>query len=544
MTTAAIDPVYFLLVDDLEENLLALEALLRRDGLVLLKARTGSDALELLLRHEIALALVDVQMPGMDGFELAELMRGTERTRRVPIIFLTAGNSDWNRRFRGYEAGAVDFLHKPLEPDILRSKAGVFFELGRQRQELARQRDELRTATEENARLLRESRKHAEALAEAGRRKDEFLAMLAHELRNPLAPVRNAVEILRLAAPTEKAAYNAREIIARQVAHMARLVDDLLDVARIVRGQIRLLPKECDLAQLVRQTAEDHRPTLTKAGLTLGVYVPDRPLPVSGDPVRLAQMVGNLLHNAGKFTPSGGRVEVTVASDSASDSAIVTVRDNGTGMDSNVLAGLFEPFNQGVQNLDRSQGGLGLGLALVRGLVELHGGSATAESEGLGLGSTFTLRLPMTSNVAADHSPTAGQPETLEVSGLGILVIEDNQDAAESLRMLLTLLGHRVNVAFDSQTGLAAAHEFRPDVVLSDLGLPGGTDGFGVARAMRADPALAGAYLIALSGYGQEEDRQRTQEAGFDRHLIKPVELDCLQETLAAVPRRDRLSRV
>ena len=534
--TMSTDPVNFLLVDDLEENLLALEGLLRRDGLRLHKARSGPDALELLLRHEVALALVDVQMPGMDGFELAELMRGTERTRRVPIIFLTAGSADRGRRFRGYETGAVDFLHKPIEPDVLRSKAEVFLELDRRRQELGRQRDELQAATAENARLLEESRRTAEALRQADRRKDEFLAMLAHELRNPLAPVRNAVEILRLARLDAVAVSKARAIIDRQVSHMARLIDDLLDVARIARGKVRLRTERCDLAAVARQTAEDYRPTLTAAGLTLEVDAPDRPLPVTGDPTRLAQVVGNLLHNASKFTPRGGRVDIRAAA--AVGSAVITVQDTGAGMDADVLSRLFEPFGQADQSPDRSSGGLGLGLALAKGLIELHNGTVAAESAGPGQGSTFTLRLPLAGPAAAARERPATAAPSREGEQLHVLVIEDNRDAAESLQMLLTLLGHDVQVAFDGRAGLTAAAVSRPDVLVSDLGLPGELDGYAVARAVRADPTLAPTYLIALSGYGQDDDRRQAQQAGFDLHLIKPVDPAVLARTLAAVPRR------
>lgn len=532
----AAEPVYFLLVDDLQENLLALAALLRRDGLELLKARSGPEALELLLTHEVALALVDVQMPGMDGFELAELMRGTERTRRVPIIFLTAGNADRQRWFRGYEAGAVDFLHKPIEPDVLKSKAEVFFELYRQRQEVARQRDELKLATEENARLLKESQQYAEALKEADRRKDEFLAMLAHELRNPLAPVRNAVEILRLAGDSKEDVLKAGDIICRQVDHMSRLVDDLLDVARIARGTIQIRNEPCDLAEVVRNTAEDYRPTLSDLGIELCVQAPSSPVPLTGDPVRLAQVVGNLLHNASKFTPRGGRVDVTVSIEGKS--AVLTVTDSGSGIDARLLTRIFEPFSQADQKLDRTKGGLGLGLALVRGLVELHRGTVTATSQGHGQGATFTLRLPLSEKVVeAPASPPSQSPPQRE-NGLKILVIEDNRDAAESLRVLLSLLGNKVEVAYDGVAGLDAARQFRPEVLVSDLGLPGDTDGYAVARAMRADPALSDVFLVALSGYGQDDDRRRAEDAGFDCHLVKPVDPATLEETIAAVSRR------
>lgn len=543
--TTALEPVPFLIVDDLPENLLALEALLRREGLVVLKAKSGTEALEVLLKHDVALALVDVQMPGMDGFELAELMRGMERTRRVPIIFLTAGNADRQRRFRGYEAGAVDFLHKPIEPDVLRSKTDVFFELYRQRQEVATQRDELRTAADEISRLLQESRQYAAELKEADRRKDEFLAMLAHELRNPLAPVRNAVEILRLSGPVSEAIESAREILSRQVAHMARLIDDLLDVARIARGKVRLRTERCDLAELVRQTSEDYRPTLVSIGVTFKIDVPTKPMPMMADPTRVAQVIGNLLHNAGKFTPRGGFVAVEVEEETAAQEGtqeegpvrmgVVRVRDSGTGLDEAVMAHLFEPFSQADQPIDRQNGGLGLGLALVKGLLELHGGSVSAESPGANQGSTFTMRIPLLPvETKADASRSAsGAKGTAD--GLRILIVEDNADAAKSLQMLLKFLGHTVETAPDGTTGLEATRSFQPTVVISDLGLPGALDGYALAQTIRADSDLRGVHLIAMSGYGAEEDRQRTKAAGFDQHLVKPVDIGRLKDALSRI---------
>ena len=508
MTAIPPEPVHFLLVDDLEENLLALEGLLRRDGLTLLTARSGVDALEMLLKHDVALALVDIQMPGMDGFELAELMRGSERTRRVPIIFLTAGSTDWNRRFRGYEAGAVDFLQKPVEPHILRSKADVFFELFKQRQEVAQQRDELKLATEEITRLLKESRQTSQALQEAHQRKDEFLAMLAHELRNPLAPVRNAVEILRLQGLSETDVEQAREIISRQVSHMARLVDDLLDVARIARGKVRIRTEPCNLADILRQTTEDYRPTLAAAGISLQLEIVDQKIPILGDPVRLAQVVGNLLHNVRKFTPEGGRVDVRVERDLEHHLAIVVVHDTGTGMNESVINRLFEPFSQADQTFDRDKGGLGLGLALVKGLIELHSGTVIAESAGQGLGSTFTLRLPLAEIHRELPDPPQGPGSEQRPDGLRILIVEDNRDAALTLKLLLTLMGHQVIAANDGPAGLAISREFQPDAIISDLGLPGGIDGYELAARIRADSATSEMFLIALSGYGQQDDQQ------------------------------------
>lgn len=531
-------PVYFLLVDDLQENLLALAGLLRRDGLVILKAQSGVEALELLLRYDVALALVDVQMPGMDGFQLAEMMRGTERTRRVPIIFVTAGGADRQRRFRGYEAGAVDFLHKPIEADILRSKAEVFFELCRQRQEVATQRDELRAANEENSRLLRESEQHAAALREADRLKDEFLAILAHELRNPLGPIRNAIEVVKLAGDSPDVVEGAHQIVSRQVSHMARLIDDLLDVARIARGKVQLRIEPGDLSSIVHQTAEDYRPTLEAAGVDLRVELAEESLPILGDATRLAQVVGNLLHNAAKFTPRGGWVRVTTERGVSAPAATVAIQDSGVGLPEGMQARLFQPFSQAEQGLDREKGGLGLGLALVKGLVELHGGTASATSQGLNLGSTFRVTLPLATFPEEEATAPVHLPSPTDERALRILVIEDNPDAAKSLATLLKYWGHEVEVAFDGASGLAAARGRTPDVVFSDLGLPGEHNGFAVATAVRQDADLKHIYLVALSGYGHSEVRKQSAELGFDLHLVKPVASETLRDVLRTVSSR------
>ncbi|WP_437909054.1 PAS domain-containing protein [Sorangium sp. So ce327] len=392
-----------------------------------------------------------------------------------------------------------------------------------------------------------------QALRDADRRKDEFLAMLAHELRNPLAPVRTAVAMLRRVGAADPVQRRARDVIDRQVTHMVRLIDDLLDISRIARGRIQLRKARCDLVGIVRQTAEDYRANLEAEGVALRVSAPDEPLWVEGDDTRLAQMLGNLLQNAGKFTDAGasggGRVSVRVEAGprapgregGVSGQAVITVEDNGVGMDPGLLARIFDPFSQADQGLARSKGGLGLGLALVKGLVELHGGTVAAHSEGIGRGSVFTLRLPLAAPVARDLS-AASDGEEASRQGVRVLVIEDNHDAAESLEMLLTLSGYDVETAFDGPTGLTAARTRPPDVVLCDLGLPGGMDGYDVARAIRAEPSLASTRLVALSGYGQDEDRRRSREAGFDRHLVKPAEDTALMEALSAGRRELRSS--
>jgi signal transduction histidine kinase len=529
--------VKFLLVDDREGNLTALDALLRRDGLVLLRAGSGPEALELLLAHEVALALVDVQMPGMDGFELAELMRGTERTRRVPIIFLTAAEPDRQRRFRGYEAGAVDFLTKPIEPHVLRSKADVFFELWRERQAVARQRDELEAATAENARLLAETRRTAEALREADRRKDEFLATLAHELRNPLAPIANGLQVLRLAASPDAVA-KARDMMGRQLGHLVRLVDDLLDISRVTSGKVRLRLEPVDLRAAVEAAVETSRPLVEAGRHELAVVLPDGPLPLHADPTRVAQVVANLLTNAAKYTPDDGRIAVAAAREGGW--AVVRVTDSGIGIPADMLPKVFDLFTQVGKHLERSQGGLGIGLALVKRLVEMHGGTVAAESDGQGLGSTFTVRLPLAADPAGAVAPAAGGGGTAPPAGRKeprrVLVVDDNEDAADSLALLLEMTGHRTAVAHTGPQAVEVAKAFRPEVIFLDIGLPG-MNGYEVASALRRDECCSGAVFVALTGWGTEDDRRRSREAGFDHHLTKPVEhahLEGLLDTIAA----------
>lgn len=516
-------PVYFLLVDDLPENLLSLEALLRREGLELLKARSGPEALELLLKYDIALALLDVQMPGMDGFELAELMRGTERTRRVPIIFLTAGSADWQRRFRGYEAGAVDFLHKPIESDILRSKADVFFELNRQQQQL-------RAVADENNRLLRESQENAEALKDADRRKDEFLATLAHELRNPLAPIRNGLQVLRM-SPTGAVADEVLGMMDRQLTHLVRLIDDLLDVSRVSQGKIELRKEDITLQSVLQAAVESSQPLLDTGKHTLTVDIPDAPLWFHADLTRLAQIVSNLLNNAAKYTPDGG--QITLAARPDAGEIIITVADNGMGIPSDMLPKVFELFTQVGRNMERSQGGLGIGLALVQRLVEMHGGHIAAFSAGLGEGSTFTLRLPLATN-SRQEARKPEQHANITKAPLNVLVVDDNIASAKTTAWMLEMIGHEPQQVHDGLEAITAARNFQPDVILLDIGLPG-MNGYDVCRELRKDPNFKNTVMIAQTGWGQEKDRKEAREAGFNHHLIKPVNLDELSKLLEDV---------
>jgi two-component system CheB/CheR fusion protein len=375
-----------------------------------------------------------------------------------------------------------------------------------------------------------EDRKQAEnALREAARRKDEFLAMLGHELRNPLAPIRNCLHVLRMSNTSAPQAERALATVDRQVVHLTRLVDDLLDVSRISQGKILLRKERLDLVDLVRSTVEDHRGALAAAGLALELDLAPEPLWVTGDPTRLSQSVGNILHNALKFTDRGGRVEVGVSA--VEDTVVVSVRDDGIGIEPELLARLFEPFSQATPGLDRARGGLGLGLALVRRLLELHGGAVEATSAGNGTGTEIRLRLPLERRPVPVRA--TGGAETAPAGSRRCLVIEDNADAAESLALLLELQGHEVEVAHDGVAGVQKGRAFQPDLVICDIGLPGALDGYGVARAFRDDPDLRGARLIALTGYGQEDDQRRAREAGFDVHVTKPADPDTLKRLLA-----------
>jgi PAS domain S-box-containing protein len=392
-------------------------------------------------------------------------------------------------------------------------------------------------------------RQAEEALRNADRRKDEFIAVLAHELRNPLAPVRNAVEILKRIGNEDARLVRTRDIIGRQVSHMARLIDDLLDVSRIARGKLTLRKEPCDLAAIVCQTCEDYRESLEAAGQRLVLHGCDGPAWVEGDPVRLAQMLGNLLTNAVRFQQGPGTVEVRTlvgrpaAAGAAREPGVpeappgtvrIVVSDTGIGMDKELLGRLFDPFAQATQDIARSKGGLGLGLALTKGLAELHGGGVMADSEGLGHGSRFIITLPL---ARAERTQRPPPPGTASRAGLRILVVEDNHDAAATLGELLQLGGHQVELAYDGRTGLALARQMRPDVVISDLGLPGELDGFDLARALRADAATESVYLIALSGYADASARRRCTDAGFDAHLAKPPDIAALEQALSAVRR-------
>ncbi|WP_422929267.1 hybrid sensor histidine kinase/response regulator [Singulisphaera sp. PoT] len=398
---------------------------------------------------------------------------------------------------------------------------------------------------------------------DADRRKDEFLAMLAHELRNPLAPIRNSVGLMRRLKAGDSGLDEVRDVLDRQVGHMSRLIEDLLDVARITRGRIELRTEPVELVAAARDAARSVVPTMKGRGQSFLADLPDSPLMIRADPTRIEQVVTNLLANASKYTERGGTIRLSV--ERRPSEAVVRIRDDGVGIDPRILPRIFDLFAQADRTLDRSQGGLGIGLTIVKRLVELHGGTVEALSEGPGTGTEMLIRLPLdeasasftreasasggvsTSSSGESSSSASGTPSTAATAGvspspdvieapdsppppprsLRVLVVEDNRDAADLMAQILRLDGHELHVAYDGKTALADAPDFHPQVVFSDIGLPG-LDGYELARRLRREPALGGVMLVAVTGYGSADDVQRAYDAGFDHHLVKPINFEVL----------------
>jgi signal transduction histidine kinase/DNA-binding response OmpR family regulator len=754
MTSA--DKVNILVVDDLPEKLLVFRTILDDLNENVVAVQSGREALRRLLEQDFAVILLDVNMPDMDGFETATLIRQRQKSEHTPIIFITAF-ADEIHASRGYSLGAVDFILAPVNPEILRTKVRVFVDLFRKTEQVTQQAEErvllareqvARAAAEEATRratflaeassalassldyhatlrrllelvlptlgdwsaitqvdehgcsgqtnlawvddgglsiesavdpqrlpapvaealqrvvaegkseylpdiaalgggeaeaadgvtgrradgvtasmcqqeeprtrysasdnaisprhpvtpsprqddtpspppsatapdfnltsalilplqvrgrmlavltlalgrsdrhyqpadlALARDLAHRAAIAldnarlyhdiqESDRRKNEFLAMLAHELRNPLAPIRSAVQIMRLTGPDLPDLRWAREVIDRQVQHMVRLVDDLLDVSRITRGKIKLQLETVDIATVVASAVETCRPLIDTRKHELAVSLPRESLWVEGDAARLSQVLGNLLNNAAKFTEEGGQVSLTVDRDGAD--VVVRVKDTGIGIPPEMLSYIFDLFTQVERSLDRSQGGLGIGLTLVRRLVELHQGSVHVTSAGPNQGSEFVVRLPLMSQARAPGPSINGAHKTpAACARCRILLVDDNIDGANSLAKLLEMSGHEVHVVYDGVAGIQAAKTLLPDIVLLDIGLPG-MDGYEVARQLREEPALKDVPLVAVSGYAREEDRLRSQQAGFNHHLVKPLDPRALPALFASLLRQ------
>ena len=537
-----------LIVDDTPANLVAAEAALASLQCPIVTAASGEEALARLLEHDIALVLLDVNMPGMDGFEVAQWIRSRERTKHVPIIFMTAFDHDDHAVLRAYKLGAVDFLFKPVLPEVLCAKAAVFVMLQERTEQLAAERAERDFETrrrEYETEMLRRDRDREqaanaelsrlnEALAENDRRKDSFIAILAHELRNPLAPLRTCVETIRM-QPANPLTPKMIDVLDRQTAVLSRLVDDLLDLSRIKADKIELRPQPADLVELVDNAITASRPFIDDRH-ALSFDAPSERITVIVDVVRITQVLCNLLNNAARYTPRGGRIDVTCTA--ADGVACVRVTDNGIGIPDELQQTIFNMFVQERVRSDGS-GGLGLGLALSRRLVEMHHGTIGVRSAGRGHGSTFDVTIPLSDSPLAlpIRKPTREIEPLRDVRpGLRTVVIDDNEDARDLLSDLLRAKGFDVRTASDGHEGARIISDERPDVALVDLGLPG-LDGFGlVAEVRKRCPDLA-TKLIALTGYGDASDRARTKSAGFHAHLVKPASVDeilaCLSDQVS-----------
>jgi signal transduction histidine kinase len=522
-----------LVVNDDAGSLLALTSLLdqwaAQTNYEVMSARSGQEALRQVLLHDFAVILLDVNMPGMDGFETAEAIHQRARSADIPIIFVTAFLADEIDRLKAYQRGAADFLFTPVIPQILHAKVAVFVTLATKNEELKRQAHKLSQRTTEltatNKRLTREMEER-QAAERSNHAKDEFLAMLGHELRNPLSAISSAASLIGLTGAGPDTVGRAKLIIQRQSQHLSRIVDDLLDLSRAMSGKILLSRQPLEVSALVCACLDTFKATGRTGGFRIGVETV--PGWVEGDPTRLEQIATNLIDNALKYTPPGGNIDISVGHDEAHAQVVLTVRDSGVGIAHDLLPHVFDVFVQGSITIDRSQGGLGIGLALVRRLVELHGGSVTAHSDGAGHGSTFVIRLPRAAPVLA----SAPQAATGIDSGKPtVLLIEDNEDGREMMATMLGAFGYSVQQAADGLQGVQMAHAGAPDVALVDIGLPG-IDGYEVARRLRQEAQTRNIKLIALTGYGLAEDQRRVLEAGFDMHLVKPVDIDNLLEAL------------
>ncbi|MCC6533291.1 MAG: response regulator [Burkholderiales bacterium] len=569
------DKVNLLLVDDQPARLLSYDAILSALGHNLVHARSGEEALQRLMELDFAAILLDINMPGMDGFETATLIHQHPRFEKTPIIFVTAVHVTDLDRLKGYTLGAVDYVYVPVVPEILRGKVQVLVELYRHRRELellnqrlARTNSELAQA---NAALRAEKTRELEslnaslaaanrelgqanlalqtevaervraqrALEEADRRKDDFLAMLSHELRNPLAAMQGAIELMQRKKVDDPQLIWSRAVLARQNLHLSRLIEDLLDVSRITRGSLTLKKQPIDLREVLEHALETVRPAILAHHHELTVKLPQESLSVMGDHVRLTQVVSNLLANAAKYTDPGGLIASSLTRRAANGGhaaqALIEIQDNGRGIDPAAMQRLFEPSTHAERVSKGAHDGLGIGLTVVRGLVEMHGGKVQAHSEGLGRGSRFSVYLPLLETAHELAQPGAAPPAAAPLfsgGALRILVVDDNEDSAESMSLLLQCDGHDIGTAYSGETALRLADTLRPDVVLLDIGMPG-MMGYEVAQRLRCQNGLDSTMLIAVTGYGRESDVAQARAAGFDHHLVKPIDYDKLRALLA-----------
>ena len=556
--------VDILLVDDHEENLLALEATLREPTYNLIRANSGRAALKEVLKRDFALILLDVAMPDLDGYETAELIRTRERSRQTPIIFLTANYRSDSHVFRGYSVGAVDYLFKPFSPDVLNSKVAVFVELYQHREALKRQaqallraqeeleervrsrtrelaaaNESLRAEVEERKRIeadrlmLLESERQARAQAESvNRLKDEFLATLSHELRTPLNAILGWSHLMASGRTDPAMVERAIGIIRNNATSQSQLIEDILDVSRIIGGKLRLKIARVELAHILDAALDSVTPAAQAKAITIVREIEDIEA-ISGDPDRLQQVIWNLLSNAVKFTPRDGRVTVRLLR--RADEVMLSVQDSGIGISPDFLPYVFDRFSQADGSATRRHGGLGLGMAIVRHLAELHGGTVRADSAGENQGATFTLTLPMHVALPASADPElrkhtdqdAGAPTDLPpLDGLNVLVVDDDPDSRSFLQELLIEQGVSVATAGSTDEALQAFAQCRPDVLVSDIAMPG-EDGYDLIKRVRALSEQDGGRTpaVALTAYVRLEDERAALSAGYDRHIRKPVDV-------------------
>ena len=550
---STLDPVNILLVDDQPARLLAYRVILGSLNENLVEASSGTEALALLMTREFALILLDVNMPDMDGFEAASLIHQHPRFEKTPIIFVTAINVSDMDRIRGYTLGAVDYVMVPIIPEILRSKVTVLAELYRKRRDLELANAHLAAANESlrieksrelevlneslrlaniqlehrNLQLQREGAERERAqqrLIEQDRRKDEFLAMLAHELRNPIASLANAINVFKLGAVRIDPLHEAMQ---RQLGLLVRLIDDLIDAARISSGKLTLRKAPTTLRAIIESAVETVTPLLDAGTHPLDVQQPAEDIGLDADAERLSQVFSNLLSNAVKYSDIGSPIEI--AARATDDSVEISFIDHGIGLGDDQQERIFELFTQVDTAVERARGGLGIGLALARRIVEMHEGQLSVESPGLGRGSCFVVRLPRTD--LGEIPMPSSIPATANAQSGGqcrVLVVDDNQDAADTLAMMLQLLGHQAHCIYDPRAVVDAVDAFVPDIVFLDIGMPG-LSGYDVARNLRAHPGGDSLILVAVTGWGQPEDRRRTAENGFDHHLVKPADLAEIQ---------------
>lgn len=502
MKAPPLDPV-ILNVDDTDAARYAKTRILQRAGFHVIEAGSGTDALRIAHEQAPDLVLLDTKLPDINGFDVCRQLKQDPHTAMVLVLQTSASYLSSPDKVRALDSGADNYLFEPIEPEELVANVRALLRLSRVERELR----------------------------DMDRRKDEFLAILAHELRNPLGPIRNAVELLRSLDPhSSPAQENARRVILRQTDHMVRLVDDLLDVSRISQGKITLRRAQVELRGLLKSAIETADPNIAARQHTLTVQMPHRDIWIDGDSVRLTQVVGNLLNNAAKFTAPGGRIALTATMDGSE--AVIRVTDNGIGIEPHMADSIFDLFAQAGHSPDRVQDGLGIGLSLVRTLVNLHGGSVSVHSEGIGQGSTFEIRLPAQAAMPqAEDTASATAAPARPADSHCILVVDDNVDSAEIVGALLQFAGHEVHMAHDGAGAIEAALRLRPDVVFLDIGLPD-MSGVEVAEKLRGYPELQKTVLIALTGYGQDKDRTGAMAAGFNQHLTKPVNMETLNDTV------------